>query len=133
LAGGVLRDRPEEFDAAIARAALMPLFHEGKPEEVVACFARLNQRDQREPLALDALWHAGRLRMYADEHVLSALRQHLRSGQEAEDAIELADAWSHTYGGPSAVGMLQSVRATTTSQRDLRRLDRKIKSMLGGG
>lgn len=133
LAGGVLRDRPDDFDAAIARAALLPLFHAGKPEEVIACFARLNQRDQREPLALDAIWHAGRLRMYADKQVLNTLRQHLRPGQEAEDAIELADAWSHTYGGPSAVGMLQSVRAATTRQRDLRRLDRKIRSMLGGG
>jgi hypothetical protein len=133
LARGVLNDRPESFNAKLAKAALLPLFRKGRPDEVVACFQRLSPRDRKEPLLLDALWHAGRLRVYADREVLSVLRQNLRPGQAAEDAIELAGPWAHLNSSSSAVGMLQSVRATTKNPRDLRRLDKKIKAMLRGG
>lgn len=133
LAGGLLRDRPEAFDAEVARAALLPLFRAGKPEEVVACFGRLSPRDRREVLFLDALWHAGRLRMFADQSVLSVLRQNLRRGQAAADAIELAEAWTHTHGSHSAVGMLQSVLAETRNRREQRQLDKRINEMLRGG
>jgi hypothetical protein len=133
LAGGLLRERPGAVDAKVARAALLPLFRAGKPEEVVACFEHLGGRDRREVLFLDALWHAGRLRVFADADVLATLRGNLRPGQEAADAMELADAWRHTYGGESAVGMLQSVAGQTSNKRDQRRLERKINEMMRGG
>lgn len=133
LGGALLRDRPDSVDAAVARAALLPLFYEGKPLEVVACFGKLSARDQREPLFLDALWSASRLRMYADAEVLGALRQYLRPGQEVEDAIELAEAWKHVYGSESAVGMLQGVRVGIKNDRDLKKLDKRINEMMRGG
>jgi len=133
LAGALLRDRPDAVDAAVARAALLPLFNRGKPLEVVACFRKLSPRDRRETLFLDALWSASRLRMYADADVLSVLRQFLRPGQVAEDAIELAEAWKHVYGSPSAVGMLQSVRSGLKNERDLKKLDKRISEMMRGG
>lgn len=133
LAGALLRDRPEAVDAEVARAALLALFFEGRPKEVVACFRKLSRRDQREPLFLDALWHTSRLRMYADQDVLSVLRQFLRPGQEVEDAIELAEAWKHTYGSESAVGMLQSVRLTIKGDREIKKLDKRINEMMRGG
>ncbi len=133
LATGLLEEQSRAFDAALARASLLPLFLAGRPEHVFACFSKLDHQDQQDPLLLDALWHTGRLRVYADEAVLDLLRMHLRPGQEAEDAVELSDAWTHLRSGSSAVGMLQTVRQTTSNKRDHRRLDKKIKSLLGGG
>lgn len=132
LAGALLRDQPQSFGAGVAREALLPLFLAGKPDEVLACFRRLSLRDQKEPMFLDALWHAGRLRMYADTTVTSLLSGHLREDQLGPDAIELARAFAHQNQTQAGVGLLQAARNKARNERDRRQLDREIERLLGG-
>ncbi|KAA0213746.1 MAG: hypothetical protein DYG94_09165 [Leptolyngbya sp. PLA3] len=132
LAAALLRDQPRSFDAKVAREALLPLFLSGKPDDVLACFRRLSLRDQKEPVFLDALWHAGRLRLYADTTVTSMLSGHLREDQLGPDAIELAHALAHQNQPQAAVGLLQSARNKARNERDRRQLDREIERLLGG-
>lgn len=132
LATALLREKPEAFDAEVAREAMLPLFRDGKPDEVVACFRRLSPKDQTRTLFLDALWLSARLRVYADTSVTALLAQHLRPDQTVADAIELSAAMAHQHGSSAAVGMLQAVRNQTTNQQDLRKLDRQIQKLLTG-
>ncbi|MCL4221443.1 MAG: hypothetical protein KJZ65_08730 [Phycisphaerales bacterium] len=131
LAGALLRDQPQSFDSTVAREALLPLFLAGKPDDVLACFRRLSPRDQKEPIFLDALWHAARLRLYADSAVSSMLSGHLREDQLGPDAIELARALAHQNQTQAAVGLLQSARNKARNERDRRQLDREIERLLG--
>ncbi|GAB4385641.1 MAG: hypothetical protein Kow0022_12340 [Phycisphaerales bacterium] len=132
LATALLREKPEAFDAGIAREALLPLFRTGKVDEVAECFRRLDTKDQTRTLFLDALWLSARLRMYADTSVTALLSQHLRPDQRVADAIELSRALAHQHGSAAAVGLLQVVRNETTDKRDLRKLDQQIRSLMSG-
>lgn len=131
LAGALLRDQPQSFDSTVAREALLPLFLAGRPDDVLTCFRKLSPRDQKEPIFLDALWHAARLRLYADGSVSSMLSGHLREDQLGPDAIELARALAHQNQSQAAVGLLQSARNKARNERDRRQLDREIERLLG--
>ncbi len=130
LTQALRREQPDSVTPDLARAAFMPMFRAGRPDDVVALFRSLSPDDRGQEIFLDALWHAARLRLYADSGTTDLLRQHLRPGQIAADALELADVIAHQHDRHAAAGFLNSIRPRVTSPRDQRQIDRRVSELL---
>lgn len=132
LAAALRTQQPDAFTPDVARAAFMPTFRTRAPEDTVATFRLLAPVDQAQGLFLDALWHAARLRVYADPAITDLLRSHLRPGQIAADALELAGPISHQIDMHAAAAFLTHIKPRITEQRDLRLIDRRIEQLMRG-
>ncbi|MBX3321526.1 MAG: hypothetical protein KF757_00910 [Phycisphaeraceae bacterium] len=130
LTQALRREQPDSITPDLAKAALMPMFRAGRPDDVVALFRALAPADREQEIFLDALWHAARLRLYTDPATTDLLRQHLRPGQIAADALELADVIAHQHDRHAAAGFLNSMRPRVTSPRDQRQIDRRVSELL---
>ncbi|MEM7754951.1 MAG: hypothetical protein AAF297_04875 [Planctomycetota bacterium] len=104
LAVGLLRDRPESFDADAAASALMPLFRDGRIETMVRAFTLAEGRNRRTVQSTDALWHGvlslPRERVTTD--MVEVLGANLRRGEVVDDALVLALLVRDQAGGGEA-------------------------------
>jgi hypothetical protein len=132
LAEALLRDQPDSFGNDVARAAIMPLFREGRYDLVMQAVQRAAPNDLVNTPAGDAVWHAARQLGAGDvQPVFGVLKGMLREPHEVADAIELA-GWIRSVQSPAdAAAFLRGVGDVTRNDRDRSELADAIRAFGG--
>lgn len=131
LAAAILKEDPSAFTSDVARSAVLPLFRGGLNREVLAAFARLDDKLNQDGTLRDALWLAAYPLMPSgiDDAGLETLRDAIRDEQPERDAAELAAAWSKKKSRGEARDMLQRLKdaAKSATRRDA--LERALEAL----
>jgi hypothetical protein len=128
LAAAVWKDRPEAFTRELAAVAMPALVRTGRVREAVSAFERLDSERRSEPVLLDLLWDAARVRLLTERNadLVALLRQNRRATQPGEDAIEAAGYLAQTSGAGAAAAYLESVRDAEKNTRVRQNIDQAI-------
>lgn len=128
LAGRVLIDETEKFDADLAAAAIMPLFRTGRTAHLLRAFAGLDAQRRADGVMRDALWNAWgpELATTTDAAAVTILSENLREDQLGRDAVDLAGAIDRTRGSGAGRAFLASVRQRAIDPRDQADLDKAL-------
>jgi len=127
LAKALIHDMPEAIDDAGAKIIIQAAIRQSEHELVLDVFERLSFDARSDLMTRDAMWFAARYMVarFGDDRAMALLQKNLRTGQEIQDAEQLAMILRRES-MPQAIGLLESLRPTLKeSQRQS--LDRAIK------